>query len=467
MRIKTDIPLSISFIKNALGILSSCDDESTFINAICTDTRIIENHDLFIPLKGEVFNGEAFIKDAVCKGAYALSIDYKHPNVFNTDSTQSALFKIANAYKRLLNLKATVAITGSVGKTTTKELALSILSEKFICHGTYKNLNNEIGVPITLLSAPKNTEILVIEAGMNHSGELSRISRCIEPDISVITKIGSAHIGNLGSRDAIAKAKLEILDGMKKQLVIVPYEEPLLKSTENKLTFSKSTTLADYSLIKSQNSSSNSGYLFSHSGNPIMNVNIPISFEHIPECLGYALSIASVAGMDKDTLYSAMQNLKYPSNVKCFSINGITLIDDSYNASLESVEYAFKNLKNTPAKRHCALLGDMLELGGATEELHKKVGKLAVSYGIDFLYLFGNYSNYVADGAIESGFEKNKILIFESPLSHLEASEILSLRTKREDAILFKASRKLNVGKISDLLYKKLSFEKGEKNERL
>ena len=206
MRIKTEIPLSLGFIKDSLGLKSTACEHTTYVSAICTDTRKVIGEELFIGLRGEDLDGSVFIPDikdrALCTiGALSSDADIK------VENTGTSLLRLANAYKKLLPIKSTVAITGSVGKSTTKNLLTLIMKSKFQLHSTYKNLNNEIGVPFTVFSAPKNTELLICESGMNHRGELERISRCIEPDVSVITKIGSAHIGNLGTREMIAKAK--------------------------------------------------------------------------------------------------------------------------------------------------------------------------------------------------------------------------------------------------------------------
>ena len=197
MRIKLSFSITKDFITRSISPVSSLNKNLT-ITHISTDTRNISKGDLFFALKGDRFDGERFINDAIIKGAYTVSSKYNSAS-FLVNDTKEALMELARNYKSMVSPKYTIAITGSVGKTTTKEITASLLSSKYNVHKTEKNYNNELGVAFTILSLPKNTDILIAECGMNHFGELSKISKMLLPDIAVITKIGTAHIGNLGS----------------------------------------------------------------------------------------------------------------------------------------------------------------------------------------------------------------------------------------------------------------------------
>ena len=223
MRIKTEYPLYISSIAH---ILKANLKFNTKINAITTDSRECEKDDLFFALSGENFDGVDFIDEAKFKGAYTVSSSKKSD--FTVSNTESALLSVASAYKQIVNPKYTIAVTGSVGKTTVKDFVNSLLSEVMKTHKTEKNFNNIIGLSHTLLSAKKGTDALVCELGMNHRGEIDELSRAIHPDISIITNIGTAHIGNLGSQEEIAKAKLEIENGMHGGKTIIKDDEVLL-----------------------------------------------------------------------------------------------------------------------------------------------------------------------------------------------------------------------------------------------
>ncbi len=457
MRIKTDIPLSLAFIKNAIGKTYTDEDSDTFINAISTDTRELMPGDLFIPLTGENFNAEIFVNDAVKFGAYAISSNYESKSTFKVKSTLNSLLLIAKAYKKLLNLKYTVAVTGSVGKTTTKNLIIKLLSKKFKVHGTALNYNNEIGVPLTLLNARKDTEVLVIEAGMNHPGELSLISKTIEPDISVITKIGTAHIGNLGSREKIAKAKLEILDGMKDKFAIIPYNEPLLCEILHKLTISAKDANADVYI--SNLKSADDGILFNcHFKDTVLeDLYVKSKDAHIPECLSFGIAVCLKAGLSEKELKNAITSLDNPSSLKFEYIGKINILDDSYNSSPESVEYAFKTLSLYKKEGCSAVLGDMLELGEESERLHKSIGKAAAEAKLSALYIFGEFSSFTKAGAVDGGMSENRIFV-NSDITRpdITALQILSNSLPNE-TILLKGSRKMQMERIKEkieLLYR-------------
>ncbi len=452
MRIKTDIPLSISFIKEAIGIKPCCNDENIIINAISTDSREIKKKDLFIPLKGENFDAETFVTHAVNSGAYSLSVCKYDFDTIIVDDTVAALLKIAKAYKNLLSLKCTIAITGSVGKTTTKNLTISLLSEKYRVFGTPGNHNNEIGVPLTILSAKRDTEILVIEAGMNHYGELSKISQCIEPDIAVITKIGTAHIGNLGNRENIAKAKCEILSGMKKPFAIIPFDEPLLSSIVNKKTVSTNDSNADVYLSSKEMSKHEMYFDYFSKALNLKDIKLGFNAAHIPECLAFALAVCEELGMSSEDMAYALLKTKNLNNIKIEHIGNITVIDDSYNSSAESVDFAFKTLQIYNKNKCSAVLGDMLELGEHSEKLHIKIGKIAGNSKISSLYAFGKYSNFVKSGAIEAGMDENCIFTNTDIDGHdITAAQVIS-NLSDDETILFKGSRKMKMEKIINTL---------------
>ena len=240
MRIKTDIPIYISEIAQ---ILKSDFNSDSQVNAICTNSRNCENGDLFFALKGENFDGGDFIVQAKSKGAHTVA------NRINADflviDAYKALLSVASRYKQKINPKYTVAVTGSIGKTTVKDFIYSLLSHTMNVHKSENNFNNILGLSYTLLSAKKETEALVCELGMNHRGEIDELSKAITPNISIITNVGTAHIGNLGSREEIAKAKLEIENGMSDGKTVIKDDEMLLKSAKNPYYISYTDTNAD------------------------------------------------------------------------------------------------------------------------------------------------------------------------------------------------------------------------------
>ena len=237
MRIKLGIPLELSEVVEATrGRLNEKCHKSK-IKFLSTDTRELEPGDLFVALRGERYDGNDFIKYAKERGAITLGDDIS-ADILTKFGNASLLFLASYFKNKLKRLKYTIAITGSVGKTTTKEFTKILLSTQYSVHSTPQNYNNLIGMPLTLLSAPADTEILILEMGMNRLGEISQMSKCAKPDIALITNIGTAHIGNLGSKENISKAKKEIFDGMTDGEKIIPYGEELLSNIENATYFS-------------------------------------------------------------------------------------------------------------------------------------------------------------------------------------------------------------------------------------
>ena len=228
MRIRLDIPLTLGEIAEACSGVCKEELKGTPVEYLSTDTRELCPEDLFVAIKGEKFDGNDYVGKAIELGAIPLSSVETDVGITVTDSSLS-LIGLARLYKsKLPNLKKVCGITGSIGKSTTKEFAAIIISEHFSVTKSIGNFNNAVGMCLSILSANKNTEVLILEMGMNAHGEISLLSKTAEPDIAVITSVGTSHIGRLGSREEIARAKLEILDGMKEGKLIVPADEALL-----------------------------------------------------------------------------------------------------------------------------------------------------------------------------------------------------------------------------------------------
>lgn len=450
MRIKLDIPLPAESVAAMLGAVKckkAPPDET--VSYVSTDTRELGRGDIFFALGGERYDGEDFVTAAKSLGAYTVSAKSTDSD-FYVSNTSTALLNFANAYKRLLNIRSTVAITGSVGKTTTKNMTLDLLSRKFSTHGTYKNLNNEIGVPLTVLSAKKDTDVLVIEAGMNHSGELSGISRSIEPDVAVITCIGTAHIGNLGSKKAIAEAKEEILCGMKRPYLLAPKDDPYITKYSFLRTVSLEDKSADFCLYPLTSADIGS-YAFRSRYNYLDRFEIRSRAPHIPTCLAFALSVCSVLNMSDREMLDALSELDLERFEKIHKIGKLTVIDDSYNCSPESARSALNMLKRAPTVEKSAVFGDMLELGEFSEKLHFELGEAIADAHLSQLYIFGRYAKDVMAGAISRGMSEDIIFINENT----DAPEITAeqIRTHSADGtVLLKGSRMLKLERILEIL---------------
>lgn len=340
---------------------------------ISTDTRTLENGQIYLPLKGASFDGENFLEQALEKGAEGCFITRdKFPQDFNivlkVNNTLTAYMQLANFRRNKIN-PITIGITGSSGKTTTKEIVYSVLSEKFKTHKTFSNHNNEIGFCQTVMTMPDDTEVLIVEMGMRGLGEIELLSKFSEPDYAVITNAGSAHIGRLGSLDNIAKAKSEIVKFLKSDGVLVAQNNSRIKKFVSDFNGQKIYhDLSDVEIVERQPSYTkfiykNKTYELNVEGD----YNVDNSVTAIE--LGYLL------GLSYDEISNGLLSYKpIEKRWEAQDVNGIKIINDSYNANPESMKASvstFIQLYSNPV----VVLGDMGELGEYTDELHKGVGE--------------------------------------------------------------------------------------------
>ena len=455
MRIKLDKPF---LLKDALKsikckiISSECLTHE--VTHVCTDSRICHNGDLFIAIKGMSHDGNAYVDEARARGCICIADNSDHAH-FTVDDSTAALLSLAEFYKsRMTGLKACIAVTGSVGKSSTKEFLKKIIGACRNAHANFGNYNNTIGVAHTLLTMRYDCEYLICEIGMNHSGEISKLSKCIHPDIAMITNVGTAHIGNLGSREKIAEAKMEILGGMNNGAVLIPYNENLLKATKNAMTvgYNNEPSLSDFTLCKSGTSS----YRFIYPGGEINDLYIAINQEHQMMNISMALAASTLSGLSDEEIKKGVKMINSDDLRQRFiEMAGFTIFDDSYNASLESITADLKYLsKGFVGRPIGAFIGDIAELGDSAENIHTQLGRLAAELHLSSLYLIGNYSEYVARGATESGFDDSRIFI-NNDLNNPEYSiEQINKNHLSEEIILFKGSHSSQIYKIADAMAK-------------
>ena len=441
-------------VKNIVKIISGeliIGNEEEKLENFSKDTRKINENDTYIGIKGDNFDGNIFWKDALEKGAKAIivqGIDFKNENlesfknkvIIKVENTLEALYKIAE-YKRSLYNIPVIGITGSVGKTSTKDIIANVVAQKFKTVKTEGNNNNNIGLPFTILRL-KDEEALVLEMGMNHFGEIRLLSKIAKPTVAVITNVGTSHIGNLGSRDNILKAKLEILEGMEKQCLVINNDNDLLHNyyEQNKYKNIKTFGINNRSDINAENIKLNedSSMFSCICNNEKLDITVPVGGEHFVLNALCACKIGEILGIENSKIQKGIESFKLTSkrmdkiNLK----NGTLVINDTYNASYESMEASLCYLSNLSKPRKIAFLGDMLELGEFSEELHKKVGKQVVENGIDILICSGKNSKAIYEGAKEAG-KNNEIYYYEDKQI---AFEFLKKVMEENDAILFKAS---------------------------
>jgi len=441
-----------------------CGDINLMCENFSKDTRNIKKGDIYIGIKGESFDGSKFWKQALEKGANAVIIsnieidgkeieEFKNKTIIQVKDTLEALYEIAKLKISLYNIPV-IAITGSVGKTSTKDIVSNVVSKKYKTLKTIGNNNNNIGLPFTILRL-KEEEAIVLEMGMNHLGEISLLSNIAKPDICIITNIGTSHIGNLGSRENILKAKLEILDGAKEQIVIINNDNDLLhkwyeeKKGKYKIYTYGINNESDFTAKDIILSIKNSEFKYIDEGKEIR-VKVPIGGEHFVLNALCAVAVGSVLKIGTKNIVSGIENFELTKKRMDITNleNGAKIINDSYNASFESMQASLRYLSDFKDSRKIAVLGDMFELGNFSKELHEKVGKEVYENGIDILICSGENSKYISIQAKKQGMAEENIYYFENK------EEIIgSLKSiiKSNDVILFKAS---NGMKFIDLVEK-------------
>ena len=436
--------MRLSEIAHAVGGRLLIGEDPT-IYCISTDTRELHPSDLFIAIKGETYDGETFVKEAKETGAYALSGCKDNADIYHADSI-TALLSLAEYYiKSLPIILYKIGITGSVGKTTTKEFLNILLSKSYKCHISQGNHNNHIGMPMSILSAPRDTQILIMEMGMNHAGEIRRLTNCLKPNLAVITNIGSAHIGNLGNRENIAKAKLEIVEGMTDGRIIVPFDEPLLKIAKNRVTFSLSSPDSDYYFKVRDNEFS----AFNH-GNFILKSNFNLEEQHNQFCLAVAVAAAMETGVSSDDLAKGISSIsRYNTRQRvCFMENYI-FYTDFYNASFESVIAFIHEAEEHPENTNKSLvIGDMLELGIMSRDIHFRIGSSISKSTFKNLFLVGKDAIHIAEGALKNGFPEEKIFYNPDPQSPALTASQIRKNCNAGDIIFMKGSRGIKLERI-------------------
>lgn len=453
MRANLELPLFFNEIIEATGGHSAKKLKNSVISAITTDTREMHPGDLFVALSGKHFDGEDFCDLAKASGCSYISA--RRTDGIMVKNTEDALLAIAACYQQKLHLKNVVAITGSVGKTTTKELLYTIMHSSGKAHATSGNYNNYVGVAHTVLTAPKDTKHLLVEIGMNHRGEIEKCSLGLKPDIAVITRIGTAHIGNLGNREMIAKAKLEITQGMRKSgNLLIPYGEDLLTGSGGE-TVSITDTNANYCLVPTEYSDGKTAFVYTAYRKEVLRGKASVIGEGNLRALSFAIACAIKSGVDaKEIADRVFEITNDKFRQKYISWQGRLIIDDSYNASLESVTSSLELMRCFSGRR-CAVLGDIHELGAETEAIHFKVGAEAARLGVEKMFLHGMYSSFIKKGAVASGIPESAIFQNENLNDTHTTVAAIKAHTSAGDIILFKASNACRF----DTLINELIFE--------
>ncbi len=450
-------PIFIEDVIKAVNgtINNNINTDNIFIEDISTDTRNIKKGDLFIAIEGENFDGHNFIDIAFEKGAIACLSHKKIDTdklVINVKDTKEALKDLAMYYRNLFNIPV-VALTGSAGKTTTKDMIAHCLSKKYNTLKTQGNLNNEIGLPLTVFNIEDNTEVAVLEMGMNHFNEISNLSKIAKPDIALITNIGVSHIENLGSREGILRAKYEIFDYLNNNgIKILNGDDDMLFSVKenkekcffyslNNCNLDAYATNIEEKGIEGINATIN---YFDKS----FDVSLKIPGKHI---LSNALAVTLVCNslnLTKEEIKKGLETFKPESKMRMdiLKTKNYTIINDAYNANPNSMKATLDVLATTKGRK-VAILGDMFELGSFSKEEHFNIGKYATEKNIDELIFIGNESYHMLEGAKSNKNSLSNINYFKTQEDFMKNIDNL---LKPQDTILIKASRGMKLENTVD-----------------
>lgn len=438
------------------------------VEKFCSDTRIIEKNDLFISLKSETADGITYIKEALENGAMGVITEYNIPEEIVNKYNNKLILKVKNItdsiqkiaeYKRTLYDIPIVAVTGSVGKTSTKDIIASVVGKKYNVTKTKGNYNNHIGVPLTILSWNENTEAAVVEMGMNHFGEIELLTNIVKPTIAIITNIGTAHIGILGSRENILKAKMEILDGLTPNgCIILNNDNDLLNKCDikkyRKITYGieNSSNYVAYDIARNETYTEYKIKI----NDKEEKVYVPVPGDHFIYNSLCAIAVGKKLNIETDKIIEGIKTFEITGKRnEILEINDIKIMNDYYNASYDSMKASLEVLSNIKATRRLAILGDMLELGEYAEKLHSMVGEEVAKNKIDVLCTVGELSKSTAKTAKTLGTKE----VYQFSTNE-ECINKLGEIVRKNDAILIKASNAMHFGEISKYLQGERLWEK-------
>jgi len=440
-----------------------CGNEEEVCENFSKDTRTIEKGDIYLGIKGEKFNGSTFYKQAFEKGASGCILqdieiseeetnEYKDKFIIIVKDVVKALQELA-IYKRSLYNIPVIAVTGSVGKTSTKDIIAGVMSTKYNVLKTEGNYNNEIGLPLTILKLKEHNAV-VLEMGMSAFGEISLLTNIAKPTTAVITIIGTSHIGELGSIENILKAKLEILEGLEQNGSLIINNDNELLNSWNKTNqdIHKHITygIDNKSILNAENINiMESGSSFEIEINSKKyNIEVPVAGKHyIYNCLA-AIAVGLEYNIEMENIIKGISNFiltKRRMEIIKNSV-GATIINDCYNASYESTKAALEYISSLNQNRKIAVLGDVLELGEYSKQMHKKIGEEVVKSNVDILITVGIEAKEIANVA------KNAKLEVYSFNENMQAINVLKEKMKNEDVILIKASNAMNFIEIVEAI---------------
>jgi len=434
-------------------------NEADILRGVSTDTRRIKGGELFIAIKGQKFDGHNFILDAVSKGAGGILVqegcilnpNFRLPDIsiISVENSVTALGDIASFHRARFNIPI-LGITGSNGKTTTKEMVSHILSKRYNVLKNFGTENNHIGVPLTLMQLRPEHTIAVLEMGANHPGEIRRLAEIVRPKSAIITNIGPSHLEFFSDLDTVFKTKIEVLEYLDEDgiLVINGDDEYLskLKTGHKVIRFGLDKS---YDFYADKIRIEPDGIDFRLNGKDELRLNI-VGRHNIYNALA-AIALSSNFGSPIDEIRESLSEFKMPNmRLEVKNVGDIRIINDTYNANPSSMRQAIEVLKEVTGKgRKVLVAGDMLELGNFSSRFHHLVGRQAAESGIDLIVAVGKLAEHIVNGALEAGMSAKKIKLCNFTK---EACEVLAGLVKKGDTILVKGSRAMKMEEIVNAL---------------
>lgn len=454
-------PLPLTTIAQFAGAGISAGKRDAIVSRISTDSRTLQPGDLFVPLRGENFDGHKFIDQAIAGGAVAalVAADWSGPMpdkfaLLRVGDTLRAYQQIAAAYRKTLKLKV-IAITGSNGKTSTKDFVAAAFGRRFRVTKTEGNFNNHVGLPRTILEASAADEFGVWELGMNHPGEIAALAAIAAPDAAIITNIGNAHIEFMGSREAIAQEKGALAEAIGPHGYVVlnandPFSETIAARTRAKIIFAG---IEEGTLRATDIRQTAAGSEFTVlEGAHRCRAQLPVPGMHMVQNAMLAIGAARAFGLSIEECAAGLSSAPLTkARLQIREINGLQFIDDSYNANPDSMKAALRTLAELDTEgRRIAVLGHMSELGAESASGHREVGELAAKLNLDRLITVGDAARAIARAAESAGMAE-----VSAVTAAKDAADFLMESASRGDLILIKGSRSARMERVLEAFEKR------------
>jgi UDP-N-acetylmuramoyl-tripeptide--D-alanyl-D-alanine ligase len=440
-------PLPLSQIARFAGGSLSSGDGTVVIGNVSTDSRTIKHGELFVALCGENFDGHNFVEAVAANGAAGAIVDSgwkgKVPENFaliRAKDTLLAYQQLAANYRKSLKLRV-VAITGSNGKTSTKDFAAAVLARRFRVTKTRGNFNNHVGLPRTILEATSQDEVAVWEIGMNHPGEVAALAKVAAPDVAIITNIGVAHIEFMGSREKIAEEKGALAEAVNNEGTVIlnaddPFTKGIAARARGKVILAGTTSGAIRASEINQSGSATDFTILE--GAHRCRAQLPLPGLHMVQNALLAVAAGRVFGLSLEECAAGLVAAPLTkARLQVKEIQGVQFLDDSYNANPDSMKAALRTLVELDVEgQRIAVLGEMRELGGESERGHGEVGETAAALKVDHLIVIGNVAATIAEAAKRAGLENSSTVA-----STAEAADLLAELATPGDLVLIKGSR--------------------------